>query len=244
MQQSPIVSPTIRNSMAVAYLPSTHMVIAYGGRTSIQTVTESNETWSWDGSKWLQIGVPGPSVHSPLMAYDGKAALVLYGFVPEGNHEVGQTWTFDGTHWSQQQVTSPPARSSAAMAWDPASNRVIVFGGTVLSERRQVNETWAWDGVGWSLLQPAHSPTARQRSAMGPVSKTNTLLLVGGGSNVVFSDAWVWNGSDWGQVAGFGPRIDGSVADTDSGLIYFGGSGLSGETNDTWLWDGTTWQST
>jgi hypothetical protein len=45
-----------------------------------------------------------------------------------------------------------------AMAFDAASNQLIMFGG---SASRISGDTWLWKGDGWTQLHPAHSPSPR-----------------------------------------------------------------------------------
>ena len=46
------------------------------------------------------------------------------------------TWTYNGVTWTKQSPsTSPPARSNAAMAYDPASGNVVLFGGANSTDR-------------------------------------------------------------------------------------------------------------
>src|SRR5262249_488008 len=78
-------------------------------------------------------------------------------------------------------------------------------------------------------------------------SSDKLVVLFGGasGSNL-FADTWIWDGTEWTQVADTGPAArSGHSLAYDSArnrLVLFGGRT---ETNpvvgDTWAWDGTEW---
>src|SRR5262249_31044445 len=51
-------------------------------------------------------------------------------------------------------VNSPPPRSYLAMTYDPASGRIIAFGGD--NGTSYLNDTWTFNGTGWTQIA-AHS---------------------------------------------------------------------------------------
>ena len=245
-QLSPPTAPSPRVYMAAAYFPPSGVVIAYGGQTTSNQNTESHETWIWDGSTWTKSPASGPVLGFPLLAFDGKSRLVLYGITQKG---VGQTWTWDGSAWSQQQVTSPPGRNGGSMALDPGSGRVLLVGGEVNGNRDPslATVTWLWDGASWSSPGPAHSPPPRAGAAITSFGEDKSILLVGGGNLAsgggLLSDAWVWRNGDWSQLAGFvGPRVDAAATDDGSQVLVFGGLDSQWR-SDLVAWDGANWSS-
>ncbi len=113
-----------------------------------------------------------------------------------------QTWEWDGTHWTLlHPATSPSARTVGAMAFDPNSQRVILFGGGGPNLDLPRNDMWAWDGTTWTELHPA-SMGVRCFADEGQAVFDRDL------SAVVFvacnqtqqpdpSHLWEWNGSNW-----------------------------------------------
>jgi hypothetical protein len=62
--------------------------------------------------------------------------------------------------WSQlSPPTSPAARSYPAMAYDPVSKRVVLFGG--YSAKGYLNDTWTFDGTTWTQESPSVAPSVR-----------------------------------------------------------------------------------
>jgi hypothetical protein len=232
-------SPSPRQSMAMAYDPVRKVVVAFGGRTNPGMAVFSSETWLWDGKAWTRAAIR-PALSFSWAAFDENLQRVLlYGEGPDG---VGQTWMWNGAQWNAVEGPSPSDRSGAAMAFDPASQRVLLFGGLDDQAMKLINETWAWNGSTWSKLAPIHSPSPRQTVAMAPFAAKNEIVLVGGnGRDDVPADAWIWNGSDWSQTGGVGARLEATAIDIGSAVLLFGGGDLSGERNDVELWNGSTW---
>lgn len=114
------------------------------------------------------------------MAYDPAAGeVVLFG--GRCNNQTtgvcGDTWTWDGSDWTDQNpADSPSARWASQMAYDPASQAVILFGGTGSLGSR---ETWEWNGQDWAELSPAESPPGRDAGAMAFDSNGSALLFGG-----------------------------------------------------------------
>jgi hypothetical protein len=73
----------------------------------------------------------------------------------------------------------PSGRFGAAVAYDPATHEVILFGGRD-SSGKVLGDTWAWNGSSWRLLQPASSPPARAGAGMAWDSASGRLVLAGG----------------------------------------------------------------
>src|SRR5437588_11451476 len=54
-------------------------------------------------------------------------------------------------------AAQPGAREHAAMAFDPAGARVLLFGGFA-GQEDVLGDTWAWDGRRWAALDPPVRP--------------------------------------------------------------------------------------
>src|SRR5438552_556492 len=90
--------------------------------------------------------------------------------------------------------TSPPARAGHAMAYDPVSKQVLVFGG--YDDPGYRNDTWTWDGSTWTKQAPATSPAPRAGSGIAFDRVTRQLVMFGGFSGSGYlGDTWTWDGS-------------------------------------------------
>jgi N-acetylneuraminic acid mutarotase len=164
------------------------------------------------------------SLHSPgrrsehAMAYCPDTGKVYaFGGVDEKFVVHNDLWEWDGEKWSLVAAdTSPPARTDAALAYDPARQSLILFGG---SEGTSINghseffktfsDTWEWHSATrkWSELLPATNPGEMYGHGMVTDSARRKIFLFGGalsanggydpnpGIEPIRNDIWEWDGS-------------------------------------------------
>ena len=154
--------------------------------------------------------------------------------------------------WKQlSPATSPSARALCAMAYDPVSKKIIMFGG--VGANGNLNDTWAFDGSTWTKLNTTGAPSARNGVTMAYDRPTKKLVMFGGFSGASYlSDTWVFDGatSTWTQVniASPPPKATGAMLFSDpvtGRAIMFGGYDGTRRIpvfNNTWLWTGTAWK--
>ena len=153
------------------------------------------------------------------------------------------------TAWTQQSPdTTPGNLVAASMAYDPATDQQLLFGG-IQSANTYADGTWTWNGTTWTPLSPAASPPARANASMAYDAATGQMLLFGGLTSgaTYLNDTWTWNGTTWTQLSpATSPpvRYNASMVydPATSQLLLFGGIGTGTTTGgDTWAWNGTTW---
>ena len=155
--------------------------------------------------------------------------------------------------------SAPPARNSAALAFDGATQQVVLFGGTMTCQSTcpagpsLFGDTWSWDGKIWTQRQPRQSPSPRSNAAIAYDAEHHVVVLFGGSGTAygtALRDTWIWNGQNWlKEYPAVSPpaRTDASMAydAATRQIILFGGYapslGYPGTLNDTWAWNGTTW---
>lgn len=160
---------------------------------------------------------------------------------------IGDTWEWNGSVWTQRATSGPSPRFGAAMAYDAARAKTVLFGGSP-STSVGSGETWTWDGSIWTL-EAMTGPAPRWASSMAYDAARGHVILFGGrdSSETEFDDTWTWNGNSWTQVETQGPppRFGGAMG-FDSArnvVVMAGGSSSShGDYGDTWEWDGATWR--
>ncbi len=163
---------------------------------------------------------------------------------------------------SGAQAGAPKPRSRASMAYDEASGKMVVFGGTEDAAYRTptifFDDTWTWNGTSWTEEHPSAIPPARVNAGItyDPIHKV--VLMWGGFTDHGQSaDFWSWNGSTWTQIrpAVFPPAEDNQgwawpapILTYDSlhhRVVLIRNNGghpsypLPGP--DVWTWDGSTW---
>jgi hypothetical protein len=150
--------------------------------------------------------------------------------------------------WTEQTPSaSPPALYNPAMAYDPATGQMLLFGGEGVDDSFPA-ETWVWNGTTWAELSPATSPSGRAQATMAFDSATGDMVLFGGfnASSIQLNDTWTWNGTTWAEpspATSPGGRFGATMAyDPATGnMVLFGGQNDAEFLNDTWTWNGTTW---
>ena len=209
---------------------------------------------------WSEIPIQPSPRRNIAMAYDSAAAyLLLFGGGNGGELPTiafGDTWIFRRNAWTQLiPAVSPAPRQGAAMAYDPTTETVVLFGGFG-TESQPLADTWTWDGATWTQEFPPVSPTPRgfdvQAMAYDPINGA-VLMFGGGGNGGPLADTWEWNGKakTWTQLfpaTSPDPRGGGPLAydGANKTIVLFGGSNGCGDScnvyyNDTWVWNGVTW---
>jgi hypothetical protein len=212
----------------------------------------------WDGSGWRHPQQTlRPSRRSELaLAYDEtRQRVVLFGgrSLLTGSELLADTWEWDGSDWREiPSANSPPARERHAMAYDPISARVLLFGGEGIAG--SLADTWTWDGSNWTELAPQASPPATHGHAMVSETMKNRVILCGGLVESAIPEGsaggtWAWDGNDWLELGSAPESQEHAMAyDPIRGrCVLFGGQAVPSSGGNptllakTWEWDGSSW---
>ena len=191
--------PTMaRGGAAMVYDRRRDRMVMFGGRNG---QIELADTWEFDGEKWNQTWMAGPSLRDPTaMVYDSdRGVCVLYGgFRPlAGLHD---TWEWDGHAWRAITEAGPGSRAWPGMAYDARRKRTILFGGED-ENGHFFNDTWAWDGKLWSKIAD-DGPPPRIQFAMGYDPARDRIVAFGGqGLHGYLADTWEFDGTRWLDVS-------------------------------------------
>ncbi len=251
----PAVSPPVG---AASYSGSDGALLYhFGGRTT--GGVPQNDLWLFDGTSWFN---PMPSGTLPsgrrwgAGCFDiGRNKFVIFGGNTTGTTQVGDTWEYDPVTntWAQMApAVSPSARRWAAMAYDFANGKCLMYGGQAGST--YMDDTWSWDGTNWTLETPANSPGAlagnagigRHRMASN-VFDLEILMHAGRSGSTLLNTTFKWDGTDWSQITPATsppPNQAASLTFDEARMRYvaFGGASSGGVPRDwTWEFDGTNW---
>lgn len=240
---------------SAAYDAGSGLVVLYDGAEG----TAPTSTFDPSTGRLHEMSAGGPLYkHGAQMAYDaGSDRIVLFGGLHLSDGSLSdETWTYDvdTDTWTQMHpAVSPPGRNFHSMAYDPQTDRVILFGGY---GERNFADTWAYDvdtGT-WTELTPKRSPSARTYMAMvyDPVGKR--IILFGGTTGIAeepLGDTWAFDpaANTWTALSpesAPGPRGWHAMAyDAEARVIVLFGGGPTREeyTAETWIYDprGNTW---
>ncbi len=118
------------------------------------------------------------------MAYDSAVnAVVLFGGLDStGLNTLDDTWEFNGSGWAPVSPSAPPpARSYAAMGYDPSTNQVVLFGGLDTSSNT-LGDEWTYNAstLSWTAQTTAALPSARSDTSMVYDTASSQFVLFGG----------------------------------------------------------------
>ena len=256
-QLQPTTSPNPGCCFGMAFDPVSNSTLLFGGvQASPNPYSTLGDTWQLQGGQWtkLSLNISPPAREGPGMAFDGATNTVVMFGGSSGLFgdccDLNDTWIWNGaaSTWTQITTPGPPGRrfDGDGMAYDPATKKVVLFGGNTQGNTTYLGDTWTWDGVAqtWTPMSPATSPSARAGHGMATDAAGNVVVFGGTDSATMtnLGDTWVWNGTTWQQLfpATAPPTRSGHSMAFDADLnevVLFGGYGL----NDTWTWDGSNW---
>lgn len=172
-------------------------VLVFGGRVVVSAFVLPSlaDTWIRKDGVWTDVtGDTTPVAHEPGCAapLPGGKVLIFGGADPKTGKPLQAMAMWDGA-WTNLTVDpqkSPPARMRCAMAYEPASGRVLLHGGVTGTEVQV--DTWAWDGTSWAelVIPPGGRPPPATDVAMFSDEEHGQILLVAG------SEIWSWQGLD------------------------------------------------
>ena len=144
--------PAARTLHGLAYDAARGRVVLFGGTSVLAPDAPSyGDTWEWDGARWTQANVTGPSARDHVsMGYDAtRGATVMHGG-GLGEVDPGETWSYDGKKWTRASA-SGPRRRYAKLVFDDRSNSMLLYGGF---DREPSNELWQLHDATWRRLTP------------------------------------------------------------------------------------------
>jgi hypothetical protein len=153
VQQRPAVSPSPRIGAALG--SAAGKLVLFGGLAN-SSATQFDDTWTWDGKTWTP---EHPATNPPARQFASLAetplrSAVLYGGL-NARGFLSDTWVWDGKNWapSNQKGPVPPARYNAAMTFDPAVSKTVLFGGQTVAGGA-LDDLWLFDGRIWNKPAP------------------------------------------------------------------------------------------
>jgi hypothetical protein len=161
------------------------------GGTASASLTDASgqllgDTWLWTRAGWIPGPAAGPSPRSEAaMALDtttGQTILMGGQASPPGlaaTPALADTWAWNGTAWSKLATpAAPSARAGAAMADDPLTGGLVLFGG--MQSQTALGDTWLWNGDSWAAVRTPAAPPARAGAAAAFDGNSRELVVFGG----------------------------------------------------------------
>lgn len=273
------VAPAKRAVHSAVYDPGSNSMIVFGGNLSVgNCFIETNDLWKLTNANgaggtptWAQITPAGapPSIRDGHSAvYDAaNSRMIVFGGRVECSSANAEVWVLVNANgvagtptWTQLfPAGGPAARSFHSAVYDPASNRMIVFGGG--TDTAFVNDVWVLsnaNGLGgvptWTQLTPTGPlPFDRTSHSATYDPEANTMTVFAGSTNAPVgfdNDTWMLTNANglggvpvWTQLQPTGGppsrRYNHSAVFNSSTkrMIVFGGADAVAPIglNDTWV---------
>jgi hypothetical protein len=137
------------------------------------------------------------------------------------------------TGWTQPPTpaTAPPARRNMSIAYNPISQRTVLFSG---STGVYFTDTWEYNSATnvWTDKTPAASPAPRYGQTLFFNPDSGKVDVFGSSSNADNEDLWEWNGTAWNEVTVIGtvpPTYNRMVGydNVNHSIVAFGGRDVS-----------------
>jgi cysteine-rich repeat protein len=270
--------PLGRYGAMASYDGRTGEVLIFGGFT--QSLYEDADLWRWTFPLWRTGTYgPAGRMHGSMTYDEAREETVLFGGTDDCGTSSGSgsgsgslcdgsgtgsgsgsgsgavyyndTTTLKDNAWHPKTLTTrPPARADAAIAYDPISQTVLLFGGQ--DATTVFNDTWQWNGTSWLPLSPATQPPGMEGARM-VYDRARALFVLYGGMAAnadasTLGRVWTYDGVDWREVTPavqppprrravfvYNPRRQ--------RVLLFGGVLPNGQIlDDTWEWDGSGWE--
>jgi cysteine-rich repeat protein len=232
------LSPSGRARVAAAFDAGLGEVVLYGGVSS-GTGAPLQDTWSWDGTRWIrraELGVPTAGV-GPSMAYHvGDEELLLWG--GEEGDKVMYRWVRSRDEWQPLGVyPGVPQGARLPLVYDPARQRVVLVPPTG-------EFTWEWTKLGWQAISGGEKQPAAVNAAAAYDAARQQLVLLAGATTALRTDDR-WDGAT--PASAPAARSGAAIAyDALGGRTVLVGGGTSGAWGglygDLWTWDGRRWR--
>lgn len=188
--RQPANEPPGRWGSMMVYDSKADRSLIYGGGdlNDPSGATGFSDLWAYDyeTNTWIErhpTVSPSPHQWSALVYVPTINRTILFGGIAPDGSLLNDTWAYDYQHdqWTNlQPENAPPPRMMHYMAFEPATNRLVMFGGFLAAYEQPTNDTWIYDVATnrWSQLFPKDPPTPR---AMHVMSRTNGPVVVFGG---------------------------------------------------------------
>lgn len=250
--------PGPRSVAEIIYVPTVDKVLVFGGLASaMPDIEPADRVWWWDPrtGEWSESG-PSGAPGGRLVFHEPSGLVLVYG--TRDSAPRGETWLFDPVAETWEDVsgsfgTRPGTGVAPGVAYDPATDKVIMFGGMSRTTGRFFDTTWEWDmqARAWTSVETTGTPQGRNFFSTVVDPDTGKLVIHGGESVSSFLYTYdtverVWtSGSEGPRASPADPDFgfNQMVFDHDSGrLVHYGG--LGDYAAGVWIYDvaSDTWE--
>ncbi|CAE7032759.1 rngB [Symbiodinium sp. CCMP2592] len=190
-------------------------------------------------SEFTAVGPAGRQDHSMVWDSETQSALVFGGAAANTFRYFADLWSYHwpSRTWTELDGSGPTARSGHSAVWDPASENMLIFGGTLLGVAN--SEVWSYrlEHRTWQQLAVTHSPRPRAYHTAVWDPLYQTMLILGGEDGETLADLQRFSvtAGSWTARGGSSPeprsRHTATWEPSSRSMLVFGG------------WDGQRYRS-
>ena len=181
--------PTTRTLFSLVSDSTRNVLILFGGSRYPDSL---NDVWEFDGDCWVE---KAPTVspngrYSSASGYDKRRqrTVIFGGRDYSSDHFLNDTWEWDGEMWEEKNPSeNPPAQGCYEMFYDENRHRIVLYGGSSMSNFPKV---WEWDGNDWSEKLSEIKYINDTLISLGYDRNRRTAVVFGGHSEVFHDDTW------------------------------------------------------
>lgn len=169
--------PESRAMMTMWYDPVLKKTVLYSGmgRPNIDSrIQRFSDMWSFDGTGWNKLAPatnPGERFGAQATVDPRTNKVLLFGGlfvekegeVAKRQYFANDTWEWDGANWRKiETAVTPPGRQNFGMAFDPAAQKVVLYGGY---GGFYYSDLWTWDHVAQTWVPREDQIVTRRRAS-------------------------------------------------------------------------------
>jgi cysteine-rich repeat protein len=169
------------HKLAPAEWPRHTYSVIYDARRDAVMHFDGHDVWELRGRGWQKAQVSGTRPRAGFghsLVWDrARGDVLLFGGTTHLLSAIlNETWLWDGARWRQvARDAAPTARTGAAIVYDAARERVLLFGGRGADD--VLSDTWEWDGQRWTEVVTASAPPAGEHQMVYDPVRGEVLLF-------------------------------------------------------------------
>lgn len=208
-QLDPLLSPRLAGHSCV-YDQQRQYMLTFGGRDQNMALRGETRIFDIHAMSWQSNGVDpavAARVGAGLVYIASTGQTLMFGGTDDSTGPRNDWWLWNGAAWTSALAPGPrpSPRFGHCMVFDPARNRVVLFGG--FDGNSPFGDTWEFDPVTlqWQQIATPVQPSPRWGAKMVYDVARNRLVLFGGNDGFTsnYSDeTWVYGGpaAGWSQL--------------------------------------------
>jgi len=261
-QLHPRTNPPGRTWSMMTYDTNDGYVLLFGGMnhsTGSSPYLDLGDTWTFRAGVWTRLNVTsGPVARDSAMLADDPLlnSVLLFGgsllgdFYGNTTPWFNDTWEFHNGSWSALHPAGwTPRRMAGSMTYFPRINRMVLFGGEVLTQRGREFESHAvitFDNATWRFVNSTGMAKYHGiYSTMVFLPHAHELFYVTGGGGT--QNTWAYSNHTWRFLSSpttlpLQPRYAMAYDGKDGYVLLFGGYASNNlPTNLTWQYSNGNW---